>query len=761
MLQLATDYEQAGSAGRESRAPAQLDVLALMRILIRRWRRIAAICAMSVALGVVYMIVATRMYTAEFEILVVPPKASLLSRSDPDVGRIMDPGIVETQVEVLKSDSVALATVRALDLTTDPSVMGKGPSWIQTAFTSVLRKVMPASPKGPSSDNLEQAAVGLLTSNLKVQRVGATYVLQGSYVNPDPVRAGQIANGIANAYMDSQLDARYQASRRAADWLQTRLKKLREETSTAEFAVQRFKTENGIVDTARGLITDQQLSDANMQLGLAHDATSAAKANLDRIQKVLQSSDAVNATVPDALKDEVLSRLRAKYLDLSSQAADLSARFGPTHGAVVSLNNQMRELSKATRDELGRIAESLKSSYESAASKENQVKQDLKAAVGKADTTNKAQVELRDLESAAQTSRSLYDNMLDKLQQTTQEQTSPDDSARVITPAATPDRPSSPKLPVVLGAFLVGGLAAGCGLAVLRELTRNGFKTADDVKSYAGLECIGTLPLVSINRRTARTFSAVAAANKSETVLGSNFVVARYALLAPFSRFTETIRSVKVSIDIARTGREAAITGIVSSVPKEGKTTFSANLALLTAQMGHRTLLIDGDMHNPSLTRTLLPHASRGLIDVLEGRSAIADAMVTDSPTGLVFLPTVVKERKPNSVSLLTSDAMEQLLATARQNFDFVIIDLPPVVPVVDVKAAATMFDNFIFVTEWSRTSRDVVRDALLTSSQVRERIIGVVLNKADVVELRRLESYRGPAYDSYYVESETHDTAA
>lgn len=761
MLQIASNNQPSGTSNREGTSTSQLDVLALLRILYRRWRMIAAIVAVGMVLGLAYTITATRRYTADFSILVVPAKGSLLARDDASPDRLMDPGVVESQVEVLKSDSVAAMAVRALDLTKDPTVMGQPPGWLGSAIGGVTHMFSAKADHDVSQADLDQQAVDNITAALKVQRVGATYVLQTSYTNTDPLRSAQIANGLANAYLVSQLDARYQATRRAADWLQTRLKALRDETSTAELAVQRFKAENGIVDTARGLITDQQLTDASTQLATAHDNTSAAKADLDRIQDVLKSDNAVNATVPEALKDEVLNRLRAQYLDLSSRYADLLSRFGPKHQAVIKLQSQMNDITKVARDELGRIAESLKSTYESAAAKESAVRQDLQTAVTRADSTNKAQVQLRDLESTAQTYRNLYDNMLDKLQQTTQEQTSPEDGARIITAATVPGRPSSPKLIVTMAAAIVGSLGLGVILAVVRELVGNGFKTAEDVMNYAGLEHLGTLPRIAVNRRTARALRfASPTPTPATTILGSHSAVARHALLAPFSRFTEIIRGVKVSIDIAKIGHNASITGIVSAVPKEGKTTFAANLALMTAQMGHRTLLIDGDMHNPSLTRTLSPDAQLGLIDLLEHRSTITNVVLKDQPTGLYFIPTVVKQRKPNSVSLLTSETMSKLLATFREQFEFVIIDLPPIVPVVDVKASATMFDNFVFVTEWSKTSRDVVRDALLTSEHVRERILGVVLNKADAFELKRLESYKGPAYDSYYVEADKHNAA-
>ena len=748
MLQLASDYEKVGSSSRETRSVPQLDLLALLRIFIRRWRLIAMVMLVGIGSGVAYMLTATPLYTANFLVLIDPKKTSLLDHDAAGGDRVVDPGMVESQVEVLKSDSVALMAVRALDLTRDTPAHRSG-----LGILSYIKAHFRHAPPPPSQADLEQAAVGGLTGRTKVSRLGVTYVLQGSYTGDDPRRTMQIANALANSYVDSQLQGRYDEMRRATDWLQSRLKSLRADTSTAETAVQRYKAENNIVDTAHGLMGDQQLADANSQLATARNETSAAKARLDRVREVLKSPDVVNATVSDALRDDILNRLRAQYLDLTSRQSDLTARLGPNHAAVVTIRNQLVEVTKAARDELGRVASSSQSDYEIALSNERSLQTNLSALVTQADTTSRAQVKLRDLESSAQTFRNLYDNMLQKMQETTQEQTSPDVSARVLTPATIPGAPSSPKLPIVMSASVIGGLLIGCALALSREMLGNAFKTPEDVKNYAGVECLGTLPQIKVARSTQR---ALRRKGVAPNILAAQTPVARHTVLAPFSRFTETIRNVKVSIDAAHAGRSAVISGIVSSVPKEGKTTFSSNLGLLTAQMGHRTLLIDGDMHNPSLTRTLTPDAKLGLVDILEGRCTIEQAIVRDASTGLDFIPAVIKQRKPNSVSLLTSDAMAQMLASARERYEYIFFDLPPIVPVVDVKAAVQMFESLVLVIEWGRTSRDVVHDALITSEQIRQRLIGVVMNKADPSELKRIESYRGPEYGSYYLEAGT-----
>ena len=503
MLQLARDYEQVAATG----AP-QLDLLAVLRVLRRRWPTVAAALCIATSLGAAYMIFATRKYTSTFVVLIDRPKASLLAREDASADRLMDPGLVESQVEVLKSDSVMRLVVDNLSLIHDETVVGVGPGLISQAVAFV-DNLLPATLPGAvdANEGMTQFAIERLQEKFKVQRIGVTYVIQASYTNVDPVRSAKIANGIADAYLTSQLDARFDTNRRAADWLQGRLERLREKTREAELAVQTYKAEHGIVETARGLITDQQLNDASASLANAHNETKTAKANLDRVEAILASDDAVNATVPDALKDDVLNRLRAQALDLSSRAADLSIRFGEKHGTVEKLRGQIAELNVTAVEELGRIKESLKSAYESAAEKEQALKADLQTAVATADMASQAQVRLRDLESAAQSYRTMSDNMLDKLQEVTQEQTSPAGDARIISAAATPQKPSSPKLLIVAAVSIFGGLAVGAALALLNEALSSGFKTPDDVQLYAGLECIGTLPRVKVTRAMLRSLA--------------------------------------------------------------------------------------------------------------------------------------------------------------------------------------------------------------------------------------------------------------
>jgi len=743
MLQVSQYAQNSRSTGKDVTLVPQVDALGLLRIFYRKWPIIAGVVGIATGLGFAYTLAATPKYTATIEVYIDPNKQHFMSKQEVNVtGGQPDPGLIDSQVEILKSESVLGAAVRTLDLTNDPEFTPPR-SFISSAISWVVSHL---SKKGqaPTQEDIERGAAEKVLTGLKVKRLGATYVVQIDYTDLTPRLAARIANGVGEAYSAAELEARFQSAKRATRWLDSRIKELRDQAADADRKVQKFKADNNLVDTARGSLNEQQLADVNAQLVTVRAATAEAKARYDRVIEVLKDPVA-DGSVTEALRSEVVTRLRAQYLDFSSKYGEISRRYGANHGAAVNLKRQMDEVKRSVQLELKRIAESSRSDYEVALEREKSVRGSLKAAVSQADANNLALVKLRDLESTAQIYRGLYDTLSQKFEEATQQQSYPALDARIITSATEPTAPSWPRGIIVVPAAMALGLVIGMIVALLKEFLGNNFRSVDDVQNYAGFECLGILPDLSYDHKDSKIALETG-------MLGASASFVRHSVEAPFSRFTETIRNVKVTLDIARSQEKSGVLGVVSSVPKEGKTTFSSNLALLVANMGHKTLLIDGDLHNPSVTRTLVSGVGAGLIEVLTQTATFEEVLRHDSITGLDFLPTVINARHSNVVALLTSRAMSQLLADARQRYEYVIIDLPPTVPVVDVKAAAHMVDNFIFVIEWGATSRDVVREALESADLLRSKVLGVVLNKADPAELKRFEAYKGPNYNSYYV---------
>lgn len=723
---------------------ALFDIGAIIAILRRQWPLIAISVAVFLALGVGYLFTAAPKFTATTTIMIDARKNQVLQTQQVVGDLQIDANAIESQAEILKSESVALAVIRALKLTTDPEFNGQGGRGL---IGTLLNMVLPDGPP-PSETQIERGAVATFSRNLVIKRVGTSFAIDISYTSLNPARAAEIANAIADAYMVGELDAKYQATKRASRWLQERMSELRTQASQADGAVQSFKAENNIVDTGRGLMSDQQLMDVNTQLIAARAATAEAKARLDRIEQI-SVGNVLDATVADALKNDVITRLRAQYLDLAGREADFSTRFGASHTATVNLRNQMREIQKSIADEVRRIAQTYRSDYEIAKAREASVERSLSSLVGQATVTGQAQIKLRDLESTSQSYRNLYDNFLQRFMEATQQQTFPISEARVITAATEPSSKSAPKSNLVLAGTLVFGLLFGAGVAIARERLDNVIRTASQVQQHAGMECLGIAP--ELPKSAVATDDT--AADVANRLLAPSIGFLRHVVDAPFGRFTETLRSAKVAVDIKSFETASRVIGVTSALPNEGKTTISSNIAQLVAHTGQRAIIVDGDLRNPSLTRALVPDATEGLLEVLSGRRSLEDVIWTDPVTGLHVLPVAAKGRITHTAELISSRAMADLLAKLRTQYAYVFVDLPPVAPVVDVKAVGHLIDGFLLVIEWGRTSKETIEEIIDGNELLHTRAVGAILNKANPNMLRRIEYYKGRYYRSYYHE--------
>ncbi len=460
----------------------------------------------------------------------------------------VDSSAVESQVEILKSENVALAVIRDLKLADDPEFVGSrtGAAGAVLDFVSGL-----FTGRAPLLEfDRTRRAVRAFQKQLDVRRRGMTYVIEISFRSLDPERAAQIANAVADAYIVDQLDSKYQATRRASVWLQDRIQELRSQASNAERAVLDYKKANNIVTSSGKLLDEQQLGELNTQLVQVKSQVADAKAKLDRIEAVVKAG-APDATVADTLNNQVITKLRSQYLELANREADWSSRYGCNHLAAVNLRNQMREIQSSMMDELKRLAESYKSDYAIAVQRQNEIERAVNDSVSQSQSTNQAQVTLRELQSSAQTYRSLYDNFLQRYMENVQQQSFPVSEARVITRASRPLSKSHPQTLVVLAISTLGGLIAGLGLGVLRDLYDRVFRTADMVEAILDTDCVAIVPRVPPGQ-----IKAAVAAGRPNVPGGPRAIqrgdepVLWAAIDAPFSRFSEAIRSIKVNADL-------------------------------------------------------------------------------------------------------------------------------------------------------------------------------------------------------------------
>lgn len=737
-MNVAGEFRPFATATTDDNDLGTLSLPHLRDFLSREWRLIALTTVLALAIGSGYVATSPRKFTAQADMIIDTKRITWTQSEMASEARAVDDSAVESEIETTKSEKVATAVIRQLHLTDDPEFVG-APHGLRNRLFAWFR---PPPDEKPTSDELMRRALATLKDNLRVTRLGRSYVEQIAYTSLDPDKAARIANAFADAYIEDQLLAKYEATRRASAWLEQRIGELRQQASDAYKAVQDFKAENSIIIGVDGkLASEVELDQLGIALAKARADTSQARAKLDRIQRVLeQRSDKSSFTIPDpvvtdALSSPVITKLRQQFLDNKNKEAEWSARYGPTHIAAKNLRSEMAALQNSIWDEVSRIAESYKSELQITKSQEEAIDKRMIEVFQKSGATRQAQVRLRELETGANTYRGIYETFLSRLTQSIQQQSFPATEARVVTEASPPRRPSSPKIGITLAFAAICGLGLGVMSAIAREqLMNRRIHTRDQLQRTLGTSCLAVLPVVSRLPGKLRSKHRTAFEQISEA--------------SPFSATAEALRYIKVAIDLHPAG--AKIIGVTSALPGEGKTTVAAAFAAFVAEGGARTLLIDGDLRNPSLSRMLGYEEDPGLINVVADHLQFEELLISDSRFKFDVLPSSTTVRPSNSSDILNAAATRALLQKARSDYDYIVCDLPPVLPVVDVKAAAGLFDAFILVVEWGSTSIKEIRNAVEVSPILSERLLGCVLNKADEALLRRFEGYSDRRY-SYY----------
>jgi polysaccharide biosynthesis transport protein len=755
MLQIRNPEPLTKFSGPQPTTLSPSDLLASLASLARRrfgvFVLVFSVCVMC---GAIYLYIAAPKFMAQASLLIDTRKAQLFQQQSVVGDATVDSTTVDSQIEVLKSEAIAAAVVKDLHLTSDPEFVGSKPGVLGTLFGYL------SSRAPPSEAELQEQAKAVFRAGILPKRVSGTYVIDIGFLSLSPGRAAQIANAAADAYVDDQLEAKYQVTRKAGVWLQERIQELQQQASTAEKAVLDFKKANNIVDTGGRLIGEQQLAELNSQIVIARAGTAEAKARLDRISDItkngLSNLDNViksDAAVADSLHSDVISKLRSSYLDSANQEAIFSARLGPNHLVVINLRNQMFEYRKSIFDELKRIQETFKSDYQIALAREQSVQKSLAETVAQGQATNQSQISLKDLDSKAQTFRAIHDNFVQKYMESLQQESFPYTEARVISHATPPGRRSQPNPILVMTLASASGLMLAFGVALLIDISESGFRTSDQVERELQTSCLAVVPRMTLDPGAPPPAAAAADAANSRHIEQSGVLFG--VISSPFSRFAEAFRTIKVSIDLFSVAKPAKAIGITSTHPNEGKSTIAGNLARLISHAGGKAILLDCDLRNPSLTRALAPGAELGLLDVISGKKLLTDVIWTDPATSLAFVPMVARTRLSHTNEILASAGMKKLIDALCGVYDYVLIDLPPLAPVVDVRSTNQFVDSYLFVIEWGTTSVETVESALSSAPMVYENLMGVVLNKADLNVMRNYsrnsqEPYKNKYYERY-----------
>lgn len=723
--------------------------------LRRQYAIIIFATAIALGLSVLYLRITPPTYTAQVKVLLGNPKAQFLQQQSLLNEPVFDVNQLETQIQLIRSSAVATTVIKQLKLLEDPD-FNSNPlsvtSLLQRIRAWIFPQIQQVNSKTP--DQMTENIIENFQNRLQANRVNFSNVVEISFSSSSATRAAEIANAVANAYITDQLNARFETNRSATAWLQDRLRDLNDQALTAERAVNTFRAQNNIVSSGGTPIDEQKITDLNGRLVAARTQTAEAQTRLNSYTAVLQNSSGSSAGIgglgavgSDTLSSPIINNLRQQYLELVRRESEWSARFGRNHLTVVNLRTRMQDLRASILDEVRRLAEASRSDYELTKQRQQEIEKQLNEAVSLSRTTNTAEITLRELEIQAKNYRNLYDTFLQRYTGSVQQETFPISDARVIYPALPPDSKSKPKTSLILALGLFGGVALGAGLGLLRDAMDGVFRTSAQLESALHLQCLSLVPRWRAPKRPPPSETRQPDETPARQTLPVEPSINWAVINMPLSRFAEAIRAIKLGIDLSPADTPNKVIGITSAVPNEGKTTVAASLAQLIGHSGKSVIVVDCDLRNPSLSASLAPNATVGIVEVIQGKRSLEETVWRHPKTGLAFLPAVRRGPLLHTSEILSADATQKLFARLRANYDYVIVDLPPLSPVVDVRVTGTLIDGFILVAEWGRTKIDVVQHALHTAPNIYERMIGAVLNKTDIKAMGRYNSYLSDYY--------------
>jgi polysaccharide biosynthesis transport protein len=717
-----------------------IDLRHVQDFFARRWRMILATAAVIGVMAYVVLLAVTPRYTATAQVLFDPQKDKLFGAESiiPDLG--LDTSRVDSQISVIRSTNLLRRVVERTNLSQDvefgqvvtSSLYGLLGLWFSAEPTA-----MPKTSQVDAEMPLDVLrSIGRLRGALDVQRVQRSYVISIAVTSEDRMKAARLANAVADAYVVDQLDARYDAAKRASLWLGERLDGLRDQVRQSEEAVARFRREHNLLTTTsdtKVTISEQQLSELNAKLVTARAETAERRAKYDQAQQVKKRGGDIQA-IPDVVRSNVISQLRAQQAEASRKLAELVSQYNDNHPQVIDGRAQLRNIDRSISAEVDRIIANLKNDYDVAKAGEDSLQSSLDQMSGTTGLDNDVGIRLRELERINAANKTLFENFLSRTKITQEQSTFQERDARIISPATRPSIPSFPKKPLVLSLALVVGLLIGIGGSIALDMLNAGFTTPRQVEEKLGVPVLAAVPLL---REAARK------------LIGKSIDPATYAFEKPLSRYAETIRAVRMGVQMSDVDRPAKVVMVTSSIPQEGKSTISMSLAFSALKAGQRVVLIDGDLRHPTISKFFRLEKKPGLVDFLTGNAGIEQAMASNN--GLTIIGAGSKSQNPPD--LLGSARMGTLVEKLRGAFDYVVIDTPPVGPVIDARVAMLLADKVIFVVRWQSTTREVVAQVLETLDADR-KLAGIVLNLVDETKTPRYgpySHYAGYYYKKYY----------
>lgn len=640
-------------------------------------------------------------------------------------GSIVDKPYIQSQIDVILSRELVGRVVDKLTLVNDPEfnqLLGQDPGLPLTTLNLLGLDVHtpgwiidalrpdPIDPSAYPAELQRSLVVSNLRNRLQVINDGRSYTVSVRLESMVPKKAAQIVNDVMDFYLSSRLEAKYDATQRAATWLGGKVKDLRQRMLDADSAVAAFRTEHNIVDVGNTTLGSQQIVTLSGQLLEARRKRINAEAQLREIDAILKEGRDIIST-PVIANSPIIQGLRSDENAMMAQIAQLRTTFGPKHRSVIDANAKLAEIRGRLSEEVATVRRGLASEVDVAKGQERQLERRMEELSAQNDDASRASVRLRQLISEADAARFLFNTFLEGEGKASVQVDGQQVEAWVLSRAETPIGYSYPNKFILEALSLIVGVMLALVTVVVIGLMSRGVHTQQDLERLTDLPVMGMVPETR-RRPFGRRHPSVD------------------ALLKPRCGFTEALRSIRTIMLLSNVERPTRVVMMTSCVPDEGKTMLAITIGRVAAQAGNTVLLIDGDLRRPSLASDLGLPQKAAMEELLSGQSSLEEVMRADPVSGLMVVTAM--DSKVPSPHALGSPRMKEILDQARTKFDLIIVDTPPITLVSDALMLCPLVDASILAVHWRSTPPGLIADTVRRFASVGFPLTGAILNRVN-----------------------------
>ncbi|WP_417778253.1 GumC family protein [Stutzerimonas xanthomarina] len=716
----------------------EIDLLKLWQTVWRRKWSIITLVLVVTMVTILGVLAITPIYRAAATLLIEEKAAKVVSIEQVYGLEGAGTEYLQTQFELLKSRALAERVVRQLNLTTHPEFDPRQQPEPLIDVSGVLakldfRKAMPFTMPGDLQSGLDTTEADIFDAvtiefmeRISIAPQGKSQLVKVQVDMADPYTAALAANALTNGFIETQLEATMEMSMTATNWMNSRLGELRTKLKSAEDRLQAFREKENLVDVdGVTTISAAELSLTGDRMIDARSQRAEAESQYRQVQSMRNGGWERLATIPAVLGHPLIQQFKAEQAKAQAKVEELSKRYGPGHPAMAAARSDLSAASGSLRGQVEQIVAGIERNYQLALANENSLQASFNSNKSKIQDISRKEFQLRELQREVDGNRALYDTFMTRLKETAATSDMDSANARVVDKAVVPNEPIKPKKSLIVAIAALLALFVGVGLTLLLDALSNTFKSTEEVEGRLNIPVFGILPMIKQGERSdmARLFSS----DKDKS-------------------FSESIRTIRTGVVLSGIDNPHKVMVITSSIPGEGKSTVSVNLAFALGQM-ERVLLIDADLRRPTLAKSFdFPVGTPGLANLIAGNAKLDECIKTVDGLDMVGAGTV----PPNPLELLSSQRFAKAIEVLKTKYDRIIIDSPPTQAVSDAIILSTLADSLIYVIKSDSTHIPLVEKGVGQLLQNNAPVKGIVLNRVDIKKAQKYGYSYGGYYDYY-----------